>query len=173
MRRVHDTESGGRRRRAPRWLPAADPSHRYPRVTSARVLAALFDVAVGLRLLWPDNILGNPLASGYRLLDQHFYGDVPLGLALLAFGAVMTAGLYTDRGMRVVAGATWLSLMTWLLVAVDIALVSISQIGSLVYVLVAVMNGYAYAHLTEWRAQIRRRAEIEQAYQDELDGTAP
>lgn len=148
------------RRRARRLLPAADPAHRYPRVTSARTLAALFDLAVAVRLLLPDDILGNPQASGYRLLDVHFGGDLSLGLALLAYGALMTTGLYTDRWCRPVAVATWLSLMTWVLVAIDIALVSLSQIGTLAYLLIAAMNGYAYAHLTEWRAQLRRNARV-------------
>lgn len=154
---MHDTEGGGKRNNVRRWLPVADASHQYPRVTSARTLSALFDVIVGLRLLMPDDILGNPMSPAYRLMDKHFYGDLPLGLALLAFGVAMTVGLYTDRWSRIVGTATWLSLLTWLLVSIDISLVSVTQIGSLVYLLVAVLHGYAYAYMREWQDQLRRQ----------------
>lgn len=143
-----------------RWLPQPDPKHRYPRVTSARALSALFNVAVGIRLLCPDVILGSPLSPGYRLLDRHFFGDVPLGLALLLFGTVMIAGLYTDRWGRFVDVATWLAMLTWLVVAVDIALVSLSQIGTFAYALIAAMHGYAYAHVAGWRDQLRREQDL-------------
>lgn len=139
-----------------RLVPTAALTHRYPRVTSARVLSAGFNLAVGLRLLGPDDILGNPRNPSYALLDRHFFGDVPLGVMLVALGAVMTVGLYTDRAGRVVGAATAWSVITWGLVAVDITLISLSQLGTLVYLLVAAMNCYAYAHLTAWRAQLRR-----------------
>lgn len=141
----------------PRLFPAADPAHRYPRVTSSRVLAALFDLAVGLRLLFADDILG--ATPGYRLMHAHFIGDVWLGLALLAFGAVMAAGLYTDRWSVAAGGATWLALLTWLLVAIDITLVNGSQIGTFAYGILAVgVHLFAYAHLREWQEQLHRGA---------------
>jgi hypothetical protein len=141
-----------------RLLPPADPRHHLPRVTSARTVAALLNVAMGVRLLWPDEILTNPANPGYQQLARHVFGDVPLALALLTLGVVMTTGLYTDRWQRIVEGATWLSLLTWVVVAVDIALVNVSQLGTLVYAWVAVVNGYAYAHLREWQEQLRRNA---------------
>lgn len=135
-------------------LPRVEPDHLWPRVTSARLLAACFDLAVGLRLLWPDEILGG--SPSYAYLQQHFIGDVPLGIALLLFGGAMFASLYGDRAGELVDVAHWLSLLTWLLVAIDIGRVSISQIGSLVYGLVAVLNGFAYWHLRLWRRQLAR-----------------
>lgn len=141
-------------------LPHAETGHVYPRVTSARVLSAVFNIVVGVRLLLPDNILGNPRSPSYRLLDAHFFGDVPLGFALLAFGLVMGASLYTDRWPRAVDVASWLSMLTWLLVAVDIArAVGIAQLGTLTYALDAALNAYAYAHLLSWRDQLRRHPE--------------
>src|SRR4051794_4734004 len=137
-----------------RLFPVGDPAHLYPRVTSARVMAAVVDVAVGVRLLCPDEVLAS--SPGYRLMLEHFRADWPLGLALLAFGAVMVAALYRDRFGRAVDVATWLALITWGLVAVDLALVNISQLGTLAYGLVAVLHGYAYAHLLAWREQRRR-----------------
>lgn len=139
-----------------RLLPTsgAMPGGRVPKLTSARVLAAGFNVAAGLRLLAPDDILSNPLAPGYRLLRTHFNNDIPLGLALLAFGVVMVAAFYTDQ--RWTSVATWLSFLTWVVVAVDIALVSLSQLGSLVYILVACLNAWAYVHHTLWLNQVRR-----------------
>lgn len=155
---MHDKPSAGGKGRTRRWWPAPEPTHIYPRVTSARVLAAMFDIAVGLRLLWPDNILGNPQIQAYRLLNAHFHGDAPLGLGLLVFGAVMLAGLYTDRCSRLVGAATWLSMLTWIVVAIDIALVTLSQLATVSYILVVALNAYAYAHLVEWRQQQARRA---------------
>lgn len=121
--------------------------HDEPRATSARVLAACFNLAVALRVLMPDEILGNPHNHGYRLINVHFFGDIPFGLMLLLYGGVMLVGLRTDRWPMLMHVATWLSLLTWTLVAVDIAIVNFSQIGSLVYALVAFLNGYAYLHL--------------------------
>jgi hypothetical protein len=137
-----------------RLFPTADPDHRYPRVTSARVLAALFDVAVGVRLLCPDEILTD--GSAYALIERHFFGDIPLGIGLLLFGGVMTASLYTDRLLRATDVANLLALLTWVLFAVDLTITNVSQLGTLVYALVAAMHGYAYAHLSAWRDQLRR-----------------
>jgi len=130
----------------------------YPRVTSARVLASLFNLAVGVRLLMPDTILDNPANPSYRLASVHFLGDVPLGVGLLVYGAAMVASLYTDRWEVVPSVATWLSLVTWLLFAVDLALVNISQLGTLVYLLVAALNGFAYWHLLLWHRNMQDNA---------------
>jgi hypothetical protein len=136
-----------------RLLPPATPGHHYPRVTSARLLSALFDLAVGLRLLWPDDVLGS--TGGYRLLALAFRGDVPLGVALLAFGAAQAAGLYTDRHGRVVDVATWLAMITWGLIGVLLAVTNPSQLGTLAYTLAAAIHAFAYAHLLAWRGQLR------------------
>lgn len=138
----------------PRLFPTADPDHRYPRVTSARVLTALFDVLVGLRLLWPDDVLHSTPA--YAAVARHFLGDVPFGVALLAVGSAMLVALYTDRWCRLPQAAALLALITWMLFAVDLARINGSQIGTLAYALVAALHGYAYAHLVEWRDQLRR-----------------
>lgn len=135
-------------------FPHADPDHQYPRVTSARVLSALLNVAMGVRLLCPDAMLDS--TAGYRLLRAHVLGDAPLGLVLLALGAVMTASLYTDRGGRLPGLATFASMLTWLLVAVDLAIANPSQMGTVGYGVLAAMNGYALAHLLGWRDQLQR-----------------
>lgn len=129
---------------------------RVHKLTSARVLSAAFNLASGVRLLLPDDILGNPLAPGYRQLRDHFQGDVPLGLALLLFGVVMVAAFYGDQVGRLAALITWASFLTWLLVAVDIAIVSVSTLGTLVYLLVALLNAWAYVDHTLWLNQVER-----------------
>ena len=138
-----------------RLLPPSPPGHMYPRVTSVRILAPLFNLAVGVRLLMPDPILDNPANVSYRLAAVHFRGDVFLGVGLLLYGAAMVASLYTDRWEAVPSVATWLSLVTWLLFAVDLALVNPSQLGTLVYLLVAALNGFAYWHLLLWHRNMR------------------
>lgn len=142
-------------------LPQADPDHVYPRVTSARVLAAALNVGMGVRLLLPDDVLGS--STGYRLLRAHVFGDAPLGAVLLALGLVMGASLYTDRWRKAPSVATFLSMLTWGLVAVDLAIVNPSQMGTIAYGVLAAMNGYAYAHLAEWRDQQRRATTAEPA----------
>lgn len=139
--------------RLARLLPTAEIGHHYPRVTSARTLSALFNVVVGVRLLLPDNVLGNP---SYRKIAALFVGDLPFGLVVLALGLVMTASLYTDRWLLVVNFATWLSALTWGLFAYCLATLNITQLGSLVYGLVAVLNMYAYWHLLLWDRQLQR-----------------
>lgn len=130
-----------------------------PKATSARTLSAFFNVAVGLRLLLPDDILNaNP---GYRLLDQHFFGDIPFGLACLIFGVVMCFAIFTDYAPRkLIHAASWLSMITWLLVAFDISKVNISQFGSLVYMLVAALNAWGYWHIVERERRMRRNGRV-------------
>lgn len=136
-------------------MPTADVNHVYPRVTSARVLAALFNAAVGFRLLLPDDSLDS--SPGYRLAAVHFVDDVPFGLVLLALGAIQAFGLYSDRAGRLVDFATWGGLLTWLLFAIDLTLVNPSQLGTFAYGILAVgVHLYAYAHLLQWREQLRR-----------------
>lgn len=119
-----------------------------PRGTSARILAACFNIAVGVRMLLPDDILGNDHNPSYRLINAHFFGDVPFGLMLLVYGAAMVFGLRSDRAPQLVHVASWLSMLTWLVVAIDIAAaIGLSQIGTLVYTLVVALNGFAYAHV--------------------------
>ncbi len=157
---VHDTSGGWARRALTRLgglLPSRDPAYSYPRATSARVLAAVFDVVVALRLLWPGDVILDPVDNpNFALVARHFHGDLALGLLLLACGAVMVAALYTDGVDRVAGWATWLSLLTWLLVAVDLLLVNRTQMGPLAYLLAVALNAYAYYHLLEWREQQRR-----------------
>lgn len=157
MRCVHDNTAAGTGSRFRRWIPAPDPQHRYPRVTSARVLATVFDIAVGLRLLWPDDSLGS--SEGYRYAETHFLGDVGLGGGLLLMGLVMGTSLYTDRIDKIAGAVTLLALATWVLFAYDLLLVNGSQIGTFAYgILAAGVHGYALAHLLSWRDQQRRDA---------------
>lgn len=138
-----------------RLFPAPEPEHRYPRVTSARVLSALFNLAVAVRLLWPDDTLGG--SPSYELADRHFLGDVGLATGLLLMGLLMAVSLYTDRVDHLAGTATLLALATWLLFAVDLALVNGSQIGTLVYgILAAGGHAYAFAHLLSYRDQRHR-----------------
>lgn len=133
-------------------FPTADPLHRYPRVTSARVLSSLFNLAVGLRLLWPDDSLGS--SAGYRLAEAHFLGDAVLGTGLLVMGAIMAASLYTDRLDKIAGTATLLGLATWGLFAFDLALINGSQIGTFAYgILAAGGHCYALSHLLFYRDQ--------------------
>lgn len=127
-------------------------------MTSARVLAAAFNLVIGIRLLIPDDILGS--VPGYRLMYRHFLGpwagDAPLGVVCLALGAAMTAGLYSDRWSSWVKGATFLSMLTWGLVAIDLTIANPSQLGTFSYGLAAVLNIYAYSHLADWLDQLER-----------------
>lgn len=124
-------------------------------MTSARVLAALFNFAVGLRLLWPDNSLGG--SPAYELVNRHFLGDVWLGIGLLVMGLLMGVSLYTERIDKVAAAVTVLGLVTWVLFAVDLFLTNGSQIGTFVYgILAGGCHAYALAHLLSWRDQHER-----------------
>lgn len=143
-----------------RWFPSPDPTHEYPQVTSARVLAAVFNLAVGLRLLWPDDSLGS--SSGYTLARSHFlwnqFGDAPLGLGLVAFGLVMGVSLYVEscRVAYAAAAVTLLGLATWVLFALDLLLDNGSQIGTFAYgILAGGVHCYALSHLLSWLDQQR------------------
>lgn len=152
-----DTEGRRWLRALRRLFPTADPTHQYPKVTSARVLSALFDVAVGLRLLWPDDSLGS--SPGYALARAHFFGDAWLGAGLLVMGLVMGASLYAERLDKPAAVATVLGLVTWALFALDLLLTNGSQIGTFAYgILAAGGHAYALAHLLSWCDQRRRAA---------------
>ncbi len=118
------------------------------------MLSAAFDIVVGLRLLLPDDILGS--VPGYRLLDTHFVNDWVFGGGLLLLGVVMAVGLYTDRYPQLVSGAIWVSMLTWIVVAIDLVVVNPGQFGTFAYAVIAAMNGYAYAHAAEWSEQQRR-----------------
>ena len=135
-------------------LPANDPTHVYGRVTSARVLSAGFDLVVGLRLLFPDDTLAS--SAGYRLAAQHFVNDYLFGGVLAAIGALLVAGLYTDRLGRALDAASLLGMALWGLFAFDLAWVNPAQIGSFAYAGFAVAHVYAYAHLLSWRDQQAR-----------------
>lgn len=136
-----------------RLLPTPDPQRLYPHQPSSRVLAAGWNVVVGVRLLLPDRILSDPRNPAYRVALTHFVGDVPLGLVALILGAVMLAGLYTSRGRSIVLAATGLALLTWLLFAVDIALAFLPQLGTIVYAQVAVLHAFAYWHTVAYNRQ--------------------
>lgn len=166
---MHDTPPAVGRFR--RWLPTADPLHRYPRVTSARVLSALFNLAVGLRLLWPDDSLGS--SPAYDLVERLFLGDVGLGMGALLMGAAMGASLYTERVDRPAIAATLLGLATWVVFALGLLFTNGSQIGTFAYGILAVgCHAYALAHLLSWRDQQRRdvvhEAELRAADQEPL-----
>lgn len=136
-------------------LPHTDPTHVVARVTSARVLSAVFNVVVGIRLLLPDDTLAS--SSGYALARQHFASDIALGLVLLLSGLFMTAGLYSDVLGRAIDAATFIGMITWGLFAFDLAWVNAAQIGTLAYGILAVgTHLYAYAHLLSWRDQQQR-----------------
>jgi hypothetical protein len=122
---------------------------RYPRRTSARVIAASLDVAVGVRMLMPDDIFGtNP---GYRLLDRIFFGDIPFGLVTLTCGLVGIAALRSDHFTWPAIITTIVALANWSIVAIALLKVNPGQIGSLAYVAIAATNIYALAHTARWQ----------------------
>lgn len=119
------------------------------------MLAALFDVLVGLRLLWPDDSLGS--SPGYALAHAHFLGDAYLGGGLVAMGVVMAASLYADRLQEAAGVVTVLAMATWGLFALDLLITNGSQIGTFAYgIPVAGGHAYALAHLLFYRDQQRR-----------------
>ena len=136
-------------------------------MTSARVLSALVNLAIGLRLLWPDDSLGS--SPAYAMAETHFFGDVGLGVSLTLMGAVMWASLFTGRVDRLALAATFLALATWVLFAIDLLIENGSQIGTFAYgIPVAGGHAYAFAHLLSFRDRERRDARREAECRDEL-----
>ena len=135
-----------------RLFPTAEPGHRYDRVTSARVLSAVFNLAVGLRLLWPDDSLVS--SPAYGTVRAVFFGDGGLGAGLLLMGLVAGSALYTDAFERLAAAVTLLGLATWIVFAFGLLRDNGSQIGTLAYgILAAGVHAYAFAHLLAYRDQ--------------------
>jgi len=136
-------------------LPHTDPTHVVARVTSARVLSAVFNVVVGIRLLFPDDTLAS--SAGYSLARQHFANDVIFGSVLIVLGLIMGAGLYSDALDRIIDGATLAGMAVWGLFAFDLTWVNPAQIGTFAYGILAVgTHVYAYVHLLSWRNQQAR-----------------
>lgn len=130
--------------------------HRYPRASSARILAVAFDLAVAVRLLMPDDILGvNP---SYRIANAMFFGDVGLGLGLLVYGAIMATSLVTDGWPRFVQVVTWVALVTWLAFGIALTIDNAGQIGTIAYGLAVGVHGFAFWHLLMWQHQLKRDA---------------
>jgi hypothetical protein len=112
------------------------------------------NLLAGLRLLAGDNILAS--APGYRYFYAQVNADIWPGLFLFITGVVMFYGLTSDRLHKLNDFAIWFSLLFWAWFAIDIARANFSQIGSVAYLVLAVMYGYAYYHSLMWRAQVRR-----------------
>lgn len=132
-----------------RLLPPADPSTEYPRATAARVLSAAFNLATGLRLLVPDDTLGS--SPGYRVIRTWLLGDVPLGVMLTVYGALIAYGCRWDRMPRLVDTATWLAALSWLLFAVGLTIANHSQLGTVAYSLPVALHCWAM-----WNTRARR-----------------
>lgn len=124
---------------------------RYPRNTSARVIAAGLDLAMGVRMLLPDDIFGTN--RGYDILDRIFFGDTPFGLMTLTCGALAAAALFSDRFTWPAIAATVISLANWSIVAIALWKTNPSQIGSLAYTAIGATNIYALAHTARWQWQ--------------------
>ena len=124
---------------------------RYPRSTSARIIASWLDVAIGVRLLMPDDILGgNP---GYSLIRAIFYGDVPFGLITVVCGTVGVAAMFSTRLTWPAVITYVVSLAVWSTTSIALFWVNVGQIGSLAYIAIAATNGFALAHSARWQWQ--------------------
>lgn len=128
--------------------------HIYPRATSARILTAVGNIAFGLRLLWPDDILSpNP---GYRHIETVFRSDLILGLLLLVLGIACAAALLDDRWRKPARAAISAAGLVWTGIAVLIAIANPGQFGTIAYLFIAATHAFAYAHTVEWGNQLDR-----------------